>query len=126
MTKINEAPKAEIDWNECVPFTGPEAALPTGMAHLPKGISILDMLLPDGVKKTRSGGILSVAIDEGTYKSLIETYGSDQILIATANGERLTREEWYAQMGQSDGLKLAIIRELNKAEPGAKPFKIGD
>jgi hypothetical protein len=45
-------------------------------------------------------------------------------LIANANGERMTREQWYNQMGQSDGLKLAIIRELNKG-PGQKPFKVG-
>jgi hypothetical protein len=54
----------EIDWNECLPFTGPEAALPTGLAHLPKGIEVLDMLLPDSIKRTRSVGVLSVQIDE--------------------------------------------------------------
>jgi hypothetical protein len=114
----------EIDWNECLPFTGPEAALPTGLAHLPKGIEVLDMLLPDSVKRTRSGGVLSVQIDEDVYKELVATYGSGQILIANANGERMTREQWYNQMGQSDGLKLAIIRELNKT-PGQVPFKVG-
>jgi hypothetical protein len=116
----------EIDWNECLPFTGPEAALPTGLAHLPKGIEVLDMLLPDSVKKTRSGGILSIKIDEETYKQLVETYGSGQILIATAQGKGITREQWYEQMGQSDGLRLAIIRELNKGPNAPKPFKIGD
>ena len=114
----------EINWLECVPFTGPEAALPTGLAHLPKGIEVLDMLKE--VKRTKSGGVLSVTIDEDVYKELVATYGPGQILIANANGKALTREQWYEQMGQSDGLKLAIIRELNKPNPGAKPFKIGD
>ena len=116
---------AEIDWNECLPFTGPEASLPTGLAHLPKGIEVLDMLKPDSVKRTRSGGVLSVEIDEEVYKQLLATYGNGQILIATAQGKGITREAWYEQMGQSDGLKLAIIRELNKGEGAAKPFKIG-
>lgn len=114
---------SEIDWNGCLPFTGPEAALPTGLAHLPKGIAVLDMLLPDSVKRTRSGGVLSVKIDEEVYAELVSTYGSGQILIASAGGKAMTREQWYEQMGQSDGLKLAIIRELNKEEP-TKPFKI--
>jgi hypothetical protein len=116
--------KTEIDWNSCLPFKGPEGKLPTGLAHLPKGIEALDMLLEGSIKKTRSGGVLSVQIDEEVYKQLVETYGSEQILIATANGNSLTREQWYAQMGQSDGLKLAIIRELNKGTDAPKPFKI--
>ena len=115
---------ADINWLECAPFTGPEAALPTGLAHLPRGINVLDMLLPDSVKRTRSGGVLSVKIDEEVYAELVATYGSGQILIANANGKAMTREQWYEQMGQSDGLKLAIIRELNKPNPGAKPFEI--
>jgi hypothetical protein len=115
----------KIDWNTCLEFTGPEAALPTGLAHLPKGIEVLDMLLPDSVKRTRSGGVLSLQIDEEIYKQLVATYGSGQILIATANGDGITREQWYAQMGQSDGLKLAIIRELNKSPNAPKPIKIG-
>jgi len=114
----------EIDWLSCSEYTGPEAALPTGLAHLPKGIEVLDMLFPDGVKRTRSGGVLSVQIDEEIYKELVETYGSGQILIANANGQAMTREQWYHAMGQSDGLKLAIIRELNKG-PGQKPFVVG-
>jgi len=114
---------AGIDWNSCVEFDGPESALPTGMAHLPKGISVLDMLAD--VKKTKSGGILSVTIDEEVYKELVATYGEGQILIANANGKAMTRTQWYNQMGQSDGLKLAIIRELNKGEGARKPFKIG-
>jgi|GEM_PF-1532160 len=116
----------EIDWNECVPFTGPEAALPTGLAHLPKGIEVLDMLKPDSVKRTRSGGVLSLEIDEEIYKQLVATYGSGQILIANANGEGITREQWWEQMGHSDGLKLAIIRELNKSPNSPKPFKVGN
>ena len=114
----------EINWLECVPFTGPEAALPTGLAHLPKGIEVLDMLKE--VKRTKSGGVLSVTIDEDVYRELVNTYGAGQILIANANGKAMTREQWYEQMGHSDGLKLAIIRELNKPNQGAKPFKIGD
>lgn len=116
---------AAIDWNGCLPFTGPEAALPTGIAHLPKGINVLDLLLPDSIKRTRSGGVLSVKIDEDTYKELVETYGSGQILIATANGKGLTREAWYEQMGKSDGLKLAIIRELNKPQDSPGTFEVG-
>ena len=115
----------EIDWGKCCEFEGPEAALPTGIAHLPKGIEVLDMLLPDSIKRTRSGGVLSVQIDEDVYKELVATYGSGQILIANANGAAMTREQWYNQMGQSDGLKLAIIRELNKG-PVGKPFKVGE
>jgi hypothetical protein len=78
------------------------------------------------VKKTKSGGILSVTIDEEVYKELVATYGSGQILIANANGKAMTRDAWYEQMGHSDGLKLAIIRELNKGPNAPKPFKIGD
>jgi len=44
MTNINDSPNPEIDWNTCIEFQGPEAALPTGLAHLTKGISVLDML----------------------------------------------------------------------------------
>lgn len=112
----------EIDFNSCIPFTGPEAALPTGLAYLPKGIEALDML--KDVKKTNSGGILSVTIDEEIYKELVATYGEGQILIANANGKALTRSQWYEQMGQSDGLKLAIIRELNKGPDAPKTFQI--
>lgn len=118
--------KIPNDWNECLPYTGPEAALPTGVRHLPKGISVLDMVLEGSVKKTRSGGILSVKIDEDIYQELCATYGNGQILIATATGGGITREQWYDQMGHSDGLKLAIIRELNKDSPGAKPFEVKD
>ena len=83
----------------------------------------MDVLLE--IKRTKSGGVLSVKIDEETYKELVDTYGEGQFLISTANGKGLTRTQWYNQMGQSDGLKLAIIRELNKG-PGAQgPFKIG-
>jgi hypothetical protein len=114
----------KIDWNECLPFTGPEAALPTGLAHLPKGIEVLDMLKEGSIKRTKSGGVLSVQIDEDVYKELISTYGPGQILIANANGKGMTREQWYAERRQSDGLKQAIIRELNKG-PAAKPFKVG-
>ena len=32
----------DIDWLECVPFEGPESQWPTGMAHLPPGISVLE------------------------------------------------------------------------------------
>jgi hypothetical protein len=115
----------EIDWNKCLEFEGPEAALPTGLAHLPQGIEVLDMLLPDSVKRTISGGVLSVQIDEEVYKQLVATYGSGQILIANASGHAMTREQWYEQMGHSDGLKLAIIRELNKGPDAQKPFKVG-
>lgn len=113
----------QIDWNECLPFTGPESLLPTGMGHLPEGISTLDLLKEGSVKRTKSGGVLKVEIDEDVYAALVETYGSKQILISTANGGRMTREEWYDAFGHSDGLKLAIIRELNKGEE-QKPFKI--
>lgn len=98
--------------------------MPTGMAHLPVGISVLDMLVEDSVKRTRSGGILTLKIDEDVYQALVETYGSSQILIATAQGGRMTREEWYESYNHSDGLKLAIIRELNKGGE-TKPFVIG-
>lgn len=117
--------ETNINWLECLKFEGPESALPTGLAHLPKGIEVLDMLLPDSVKRARSGGVLSVKIDEDVYKELLETYGPGQILIANANGKAMTREQWWEQMGHSDGLKLAIIRELNKSNPGEKPFKVG-
>lgn len=112
-----------IDWNECLPWDGPESQLPSGMGHLPENISILDMLLPDSVKRTRSGGVLTLKIDEEVYQALVETYGASQILISTAQGGRITREQWYEQYGHSDGLKLAIIRELNKGGE-TKPFKI--
>ena len=121
---IGEIMPDDIDWNECLPFTGPESQLPTGVAHLPKGISVLDMLKEGSVKKTKSGGILSLEIDNDVYDQLVETYGSGQILIATAGGHGITRETWYEQFGQSDGLRLAIIRELNKKNPGEKPFEI--
>ena len=114
----------EIDWNGCLPFTGPEAALPAGLAHLPKGIEVLDLLAEGSIKRTKSGGILSVKIDEDVYRELVATYGNGQILISTANGKGITREQWYEQMGQSDGLRLAIIRELNKDPSAPKPFKI--
>jgi hypothetical protein len=113
----------EIDWLNCLRFDGPESMLPTGMAHLPAGIEVMDMLKEGSVKRTRSGGILKVEIDEDVYEALVETYGSKQILIATANGGRMTREEWYKQFNRSDGLKLAIIRELNK-DGETKPFEI--
>lgn len=113
------------DWNECLPWTGPESQLPSGMGHLPMGISVLDLLQEGSVKRTRSGGVLTLKIDEEVYQALVETYGSSQILISTAQGGRMTREEWYEKYNHSDGLKLAIIRELNK-DGDTTPFNITD
>ena len=114
-----------VDWNECLPWTGPESQLPSGMGHLPVGISVLDLLQEGSVKRTRSGGVLTLKIDEDVYQALVETYGASQILISTARGGRMTREQWYEAYGHSDGLKLAIIRELNKGGE-SKPFEIKD
>jgi hypothetical protein len=47
------------------------------------------------------------------YKKVMATYGPKGILIREANGSLLTREEWYEKMGHTDGLKLAVIREMN-------------
>jgi hypothetical protein len=116
-------PNDEIDWNDCLPFTGPESLLPTG-THMPKGISALDMLKEGTMKKTKSGGILSLEVDNDVYAELSEIYPG-QILIATADGNMITREAWYEQFGQSDGLRLAIIRELNKGPNTPKTVEIG-
>ena len=111
-----------VDWNECLPFTGPESLLPTG-THLPTGISALDLMKEGSLKKTKSGGILSLEVDNDVYAELGKTYPG-QILIATAGGKLITREAWYEQFGQSDGLRLAIIRELNKNPDGPKTVVI--
>ena len=115
-------PNDEIDWNGCLEFTGPESLLPTG-THMPKGITVLDMIKEGSLKKTASGGIISLEVDNDTYAELTATYPG-QILIATADGNMITREAWYAQFGQSDGLKLAIIRELNKGPNAPKTVVI--
>ena len=114
-------PNDEIDWLSCLPFTGPESLLPTG-THMPTGITVLDMIREGSLKRTASGGIISLEVDNDVYAELTATYPG-QILIATADGDMITREAWYAQFNQSDGLKLAIIRELNKG-PDAPKTKV--
>ena len=117
-----EMPNDDIDWNDCLPFTGPESLLPTG-THMPKGISVLDMIREGSLKRTASGGIISLEVDNDAYAELTATYPG-QILIATADGDMITREAWYEQFNQSDGLKLAIIRELNKGQNSPKTVVI--
>ncbi len=114
--EVIELPNEQIDWaTDCVPFAGPEDALPTGLSYIANpNVKYEDLIEPGSVVKLKSGGILDLKVNEETYQALINVYGPRAILIGTATGERLTRVEWYNTKGQTDGLKLAIIKHCNK------------
>ena len=96
-----------IDWLGCLPFEGPERLLPTGIAYMPPNIGKED-LIKNIITSDKSGKVMDVVVDEEIYTK----YGSG-ILIGTADGKRITREDWYEKYNHSDGLKLALIRDMN-------------
>lgn len=96
------------DYLECLPWTGDEGALPRGgESRVPMPIE--DLILPGSIKKTRSGVVYDLQVDEDLYKELTGIYGSRAILISeSTGGGKLSRPDWKAKYG-TDGLKLWLL-----------------
>jgi hypothetical protein len=106
----------ETDWIECLPFTGPEAQMPLGVIISTPGIMIEDLILD--TKKTKTGKVYDVVLDEDLIKEISGADGTG-ILIEDATGQgHMTRQQFYDSHGQRDGLKGWAIRKIYLKEHG--------
>ena len=106
----------EEDWNDCIPFTGPEAMMPLGVLIMTPGITIEDLIVD--TKKTPTGKVFDVILDEEIISEISGPDGKG-ILIADATGKgNMTRQEFYDTHSQMDGLKSWAIRKLYINEHG--------
>jgi hypothetical protein len=113
---MEKMPKDGINWLECIPFTGPEAQMPLGIIIATPGITIFDLI--KDTKKTATGKVYDVVLDEDLVKEISGADGSG-ILIADATGHgNMTRQQFYETHGQRDGLKGWAIRKLYLKEHG--------
>lgn len=114
----------DIDWLQCLPWTGDEKAIPAGWASI-AGVSVLDFVIPNSEVVTRSGAVIDVQIDNDLYKKLKAVYGPRVLVFFPATGgPGITREEWYKTRGKTDALKLSAIKALNMQRRG-RGIRIG-
>ena len=100
----------EEDWLDCLPFTGPEAMMPLGMIITIPGITIDDLIVD--TKKTRTGKIYDVVLDEDIIKEISGPDGSGILIVDAVGAGNLTRQQFYDSHGQRDGLKGWAVRHL--------------
>lgn len=114
---IGEGATGEIDWLQCLKFEGPEAE-ETQLTYLPPTIKPEDLIVPGSIEYAPSGGIIDLQVNNELYDRIIRARGPKAILITSADGERMTREEWYNKKGQTDGLKVALMQHLVRKKMG--------
>lgn len=123
-------PDEEIDWNECVPWTGEERDLPLGeqtkipdfrAIDLVRRWEILDVESDEGFKVVKkeelkpSDKIIGAQINENSVKAIKKAYGERWFVANRADGKGpFTREEWYANFGGADVLELEALKQIRQ------------
>lgn len=126
MTNINEAPKAEIDWLQCIPFDGKGKNLPTG-ANLPPAVKILKLIkswtvldaeseegVRTGLKAAdlkKGDAIIGAEANKKSLDFIVGTYGPGEFEFIDANGKHLDVAGWIAAHGTNPFEVLAIMRK---------------
>jgi hypothetical protein len=100
----------ETNWLECLPFTGPEAEMPLGVIITTPGITVEDLILD--TKKTRTGKVYSVTLDEDVIKEISGADGSGILIVDAVGRGNMTRQQFYDTHGQRDGLKGWALRKI--------------
>jgi hypothetical protein len=116
----------EIDWNECVPWTGEERDLPVGeqtripdfrAMDLVRRWEVLDTESDEGFKVVKkeelkpSDKIIGAQINEKAVDKIVQTYGKRFIVFARADGvgPLLDRWEWYAMTANAAGIGADVL-----------------
>jgi hypothetical protein len=123
-------PDEEIDWLECVPWTGEERDLPLGeqtkipdfrAVDLVKAWEVLDVQSELGFKVvptkalSASDKIIGAQINENSVKAIKRSYGDRWFVAKRADGRGpFTREEWYTNFGGADVLELEALKQIRQ------------
>ena len=127
----------EVNWLECIPWTGSEKDLPVGEVttipnfralDLVRRWEVLDVEEESGfrtVKRAEIGPndkIIGCVINENAFNKVVETYGQNFFKAARANGgKQFNRWEWKSAYG-SDVLELEALKQIRQSTP---VFKVG-
>jgi hypothetical protein len=109
-------PEDEINWLDCLPFTGPEAMMPLGVIISTPGITIEDLIVD--TKKTPTGKTFDVILDEEVISEISGPDGLGILIVDATGGGNMTRQQFYDSHGQRDGLKGWAVRHLYLKEHG--------
>jgi hypothetical protein len=125
----------EIDWNECVPWTGEERDLPVGeqtripdfrAIDLVRRWEVLDVESDEGFKVVKkeelkpADKIIGAQINENAFNKVVEAYGRRFFVAFRADpGDSNTghdgydRWEWKERFG-SDVLELEALKQIRQ------------
>ena len=127
----------EVNWLECIPWTGMEKDLPVGeqtlipdfrAVDLVKRWEILDVEEDAGYREVKKAElkpedkIIGCVINENSFNKVVSTYGPNFFKAANANGgKKYNRWEWKEAFG-SDVLELEALKQIRQ---GNSTFKVG-
>lgn len=122
----------ENDWLEdCVPWDGREAALPTG-ALMPPKVDVLKLIFSwkilDGeleagyVEKKRAeiqpeDVLIGAVPNKNSIRIILKTYGPQAFEFITAGGAKMGPEEWAKTYGTNPFEVLAVVRMNAGGQP---------
>ena len=129
----------ENDWlDDCVPWDGREADLPTG-ANMPPKVDVLKLIkswkVLDGeseegfIEKRRAellpeDVLIGAVPNKNSIRIILKTYGSRAFEFISAGGKKMGPEQWAATYGTNPFEVLAVVR-MN-AGGGHPVFNIAD
>ena len=127
----------EVNWLECIPWTGMENDLPVGeqtlipdfrAVDLVRRWEILDVEEDAGFREVKKAElkpedkIIGCVINENAFNKVVLTYGQNFFKAAKANGgKKYNRWEWKEAFG-SDVLELEALKQIRQ---GNSTFKVG-